>query len=398
MKLTDTACRTAKPKEKSYKLFDGGGLYLEVMPTGSRIWRWKYRFMGKEKRLSFGKYPSVSLKEARDHREGARKTLDRGHDPSEQRKAEKLQRQVEYDNNFEVIAYEWHAQKKNTWKPDHAEDVKKRLQVNAFPVLGARPINAITPQELLSVIRKVEERGAPTLAQRIMQYCSHVFRYAVATGRAERDITADLKGALKPIKSTGYAHLSEKELPAFLKKLSQYESEYNGSLLTKYAFQFMILSFVRSGEIRGAKWDEINWEKKEWHIPAERMKMKEKHIVPLAKQSITLLKKLQEISGDSPSGYIFPSQQSPRKMMSENTFLRAIDIMGYKGKTTGHGFRTTASTILNENSFRGDVIERQLAHAERDQVRAAYNYAEYLKERHEMMQWWADYLTDVGLV
>jgi integrase len=255
----------------------------------------------------------------------------------------------------------------------------------------------IQPVELLNVIRKIEDQGHHDLAHRMMQACSQIFRYAVATGRAERDITVDLKGALKPNKTQGLAYLSEKELPAFLKKLDVYDTEYGGKPLTKLAFKLLILVFLRSGEIRGGKWEEIDWQKKQWRIPEERMKMNEPHIVPLSKQSITLLKQIRELTGNSYGGLIFPGQNNPRKPMSENTFLRAIDVMGYKGKTTGHGFRSTASTILNENSFDKDVIERQLAHAERDQVRAAYNYAEYLPQRAKMMQWWADYLTKAGL-
>ncbi len=392
MKLNDTACKNYKPKEKAYRMTDGGGLYLEIMPNGSKYWRMNYRFLGKQKTIALGIYPRVTLKEARDKREEAKRLLDQGADPSAKKKEAKLQSQVEHENSLQAVAYEWHQQKIHTWKSDHAANIKKRLEVNIFPDLGQRPIKSIKPQELLTVIRKVEQRGSRYLAHRMMQTCSQIYRYAVAVGKAERDITYDLKGALEPARGKGYAHLTEKQLPEFLEKLDRYDTEYNGALLTKLAFKFLILTFVRSGEIRGAKWDEIDWDKKQWRIPAERMKMKETHIVPLARQSLALLEQIQEISGNSPSGYIFPSQQSPRKMMSENTFLRAIDIMGYKGVTTGHGFRTTASTILNENGFRGDVIERQLAHAERDQVRAAYNYAEYLPERHTMMQWWADYL------
>jgi integrase len=228
-----------------------------------------------------------------------------------------------------------------------------------------------------------------------LQHCSQVFRYAIATGRAEHDITANLKGALQPAISNGLAHLPESVLPEFLSNLEQYDTEFGGNILTKLAFKLLILTFVRSGEIRGAKWGEIDWDKAQWRIPAERMKMRDLHIVPLAKQSIAILKELKNITGHSYSGYVFPSQKNPRNMMSENTFLRAIMVMGYKGKTTGHGFRSTASTILNENGFKPDVIERQLAHCERDQVRNAYNHAEYLPERAEMMQWYANYLESV---
>ena len=391
-KLNDKQCRSAKAETKAQKLADGGGMYLHVMPNGNKYWRLKYRFLGKEKLLALGVYPRVSLAEARDKRLAARKMLDQGQDPGEQKKLSKLEQHASYANNFANVAREWHKQKIHTWQPGHAKLIMKRLEDNIFPDIGRRPIDAIKPAELLEAIRKVEKRGAYDLAHRMLQTSGQIFRYAVATGRAERDITPDLQGALKPAKSKTLAHLSEQELPAFLKKLERYDSEYQGYTLTKLAFKLLILTFVRSGEIRGAKWDEISWEKAEWRIPAERMKMKEQHIVPLSKQSLSILKEIKAITSNSPAGYIFPSQQSPRKMMSENTFLRVIENLGYKKKTTGHGFRSTASTILNENGFRPDVIERQLAHGERDQIRAAYNHAEYLAERREMMQWWGDYL------
>ena len=396
-KLSNKTCKAASAEGKAKKLSDGGGMFLHITPKGGKYWRLKYRFNKKEKLLALGVYPRVTLKEARIKREAAKKLLDQGIDPSEQQRREKLQQQIVYENSFENVAREWHKQKIHTWKPDHAANIMKRLEANLFPDLGKRPINSILPQELLAVIRKVEKRGSITLAHRMMQSANQIYRFGISTGVAERNITLDLKGALQSTVTKTYAYLSERELPAFLKKLDHYDDEYRGYTLTKLAFKFLILTFVRSREIRGAKWDEINWEKAEWRIPEERMKMKEQHIVPLATQSLSILKEIQEITGDSPSGYIFPSQQSPRKMMSENTFLRAIAIMGYKGKATGHGFRSTASTILNENRWRSDVIERQLAHGERNQIRAAYNHAEYLDERREMMQWWGDYLQSHGL-
>ncbi|MBY0408302.1 MAG: tyrosine-type recombinase/integrase [Rickettsiales bacterium] len=397
MKLSNLDCKNAKPTEKPRKMADGGGLYLEVAPNGSKYWRMKYRFNGKESRLSFGLYPDVSLAEAREKRRLAKKTLDEGKNPNEEKRIEKLERQVSYENNFENIAREWHKEKYHTWKPLHAERILTRLEKDVFPSLGARSIKAIKPIEILAAIRGVEDRGAHDLAHRTMQTCSQIFRYGVATGRVERDPTVDLRGALKPVKSENYAYLTEEDLPPFLKKLECYDSHYNGQPLTKLAFKLLLLTFVRSGEIRGALWKEIDWDKAQWKIPAERMKMKEPHIVPLSKQSVALLKEIQKITGDSYGGFLFPSQQNPRKIMSENTFLRVLEILGYKGKATAHGFRSTASTILNENGFRSDVIERQLAHGERDQVRAAYNYAQYLPERKEMMNWWANYIDSVAI-
>lgn len=392
MKLTDIDCKTAKPKDKAYKITDGGGLYLEVQPNGRKYWRMKYRFNGKESRLSFGVYPATPLKKAREERRIAKELLNEGKNPNEEKRIEKLERQVDYENNFENVAREWHQQKYHTWKPEHAERILTRLEKDVFPTFGKRPIKSIRPIEILSAVRGVEARGANDLAHRTMQTCSQIFRYAVATGRVERDPTPDLRGALQPVKSKSYAHLSEEELPEFLRKLNNYDTRYNGNMLTKLAFKLLVLTFVRSGEIRGAKWEEIDWDKAQWRIPAERMKMKEPHIVPLCKQSLAILREIQKISGDSYGGNLFPSQQNPRQIMSENTFLRVIEILGYKGKTTGHGFRSTASTILNENGFNRDWIERQLAHCERDQVRSAYNYAEYLPKRTDMMQWWADYI------
>ena len=393
--LTATAVQKAKPKEKLYRLFDGGGLYLEVTPSGGLYWRMKYRFNNKEKRMAFGVYPIISLQEAREKRRLAKKMLDAGQDPNEQKKLDRLERQVSYENNFENVAREWHQQQIHTWKPVHAERILKRLEADVFPKVGARPIKALTAPELLAAFKAVEARGSRDLAHRIMQTTSQVFRYAVATGRAERDMTVDLKGALQPVRSINYAHLKEDSLPTFLKKLERYEEDYGGNILTKLAFKLLVLTFVRSTEIRGALWDEIDFDKAQWKIPASRMKMKEQHIVPLSTQSIAVLKEIHKITHHNYCNYIFPSQHDPRKIMSENTFLRVIEIMGYKGKATAHGFRATASTILNENGYRPDVIERQLAHCERDQIRAAYNHAEYLPERREMMQWWGNYLEKI---
>lgn len=281
-----------------------------------------------------------------------------------------------------LSAREWHENKKHTWQPTYAENILKRLSAYLFPVIGRKPITEIKPVELLHALRPIEEDGKHEMAHRMLQTSGQIFRYAVACGKTERDITQDLRGALKPAKSKTYPHLKEDELPPFLKKLNLYELDKeqggcNGSEIVKWGFQLLIMTFVRTGEIRGMRWDEIDWNKKQWRIPEERMKMREQHIVPLSDQAITILKKLQEVTGNSYSGYVFPSFQNLRKTISENTFLRAIFLMGYKGKTVGHGFRSTASTILNENGFRPDIIERQLAHCERDQVRAAYNHAQF---------------------
>lgn len=393
-KLSDTKCRKTayNPDGTGNKLTDGGGLYLHIKPTG-KYWRLNYRFLGKQKTLALGVYPRVTLADARDRREEAKKMIDAGKDPSTEKKIAKIELQTSYDNSFESVAREWHKQNAHTWKPKHADNVLKRLERNVFKYIGSRPIKEVTPPELLNAVQSLEKEGKRDLAHRMLQHCSKIYGYAISAGLAKENIADKLKGALQPVKSKGLAYLQENELPEFLYELEQYDTKYNGNILTKLAFKLMILTFVRSGEIRGAKWDEIDWDKKLWKIPEERMKMKGiPHVVPLAKQSIDILKELQNITGHNAANYIFPSQQNPRKTMSENTFLRAIDVMGYKGRTVGHGFRSTASTILNEAQFRPDIIERQLAHAERDGVRKAYNHAEYLSERAEMMQWYADHI------
>lgn len=393
MKLTNTQCKNAKfnPDGKGNKLSDGGGLYLHITQTG-KYWRLNYRFLDSQKTLAIGVYPQITLAEAREKREEAKKLITAGKDPNAEKKIAKIELRTSYENNFEAIAREWYSQQLHTWAPKHAETILKRLDVNVFRKIGKRPIKEIRSSELLHAIQTLEQEGKRDLAHRMLQHCGQIFRYAISKGLTDTDITNNLKGALQPVKSKGLAHLSEEQLPDFLQKLENYDTTYRGNVLTKLAFKLLILTFVRSGEIRGAKWEEINWEKAEWRIPAERMKMKEKHIVPLSRQSTYILKQLHDITGHTLSGYIFPSQNNPRKTMSENTFLRVIDVMGFKGQTTGHGFRSVASTILNEHQFRRDVIERQLAHGERDQVRAAYNFAEYLPERAAMMQWYADYI------
>lgn len=403
MKLNNIAIKNAKPQDKPYFLPDGDNLSLLVTPQGGKVWRLAYRHNNKRKQIALGKFPVISLAEARELKLEKQKLLVRGIDPVENRRQTRLDNELRHENNFETIAREWHGQRINTWQPKHAENIMKRLSANIFPKLGKKPITEITPQELLHVIRPIEAAGNPHIAQRMLQTSSQIFRYAVACGKAQRDITQDLRGALTPIQSKTHRHLSESQLPAFLKTLNDYDQNKhyggcNGNPIVKWGFQLLILTFVRTGELRGANWSEIDWEKSLWRIPAERMKMKDPHLVPLSKQSLILLEKLREVTGDSYSGCIFPSLINPRKTISENTFLKAIHLMGFKEQATGHGFRSTASTILNENGYRGDVIERQLAHCERNQVRAVYNHAEYLPERKEMMQWWGDYLEIKGMV
>ena len=387
MPLNDIKCKNIKPTNKTFKVSDEKGLYLEVSPNGSRYWRFKYRFDGKEKRLAFGVYPEVSLKEAREKRDEARKLIQEGIDPSQEKKMTKLNRLINAENSFENVAREWHEKQKQRYTQKHSKAVLKRLEADIFPPLGSRPINQISAAELLITIQKIEKRGAIDLAHRMLQISGQIFRYAIATtARAQRDISADLRGALTVRKKVNHANLKEDELPEFLQKLAN----YHGELQTKLAFQMLVLTFVRTSELRGAKWQEINLETAEWHIPAERMKMREKHIVPLSKQVIELLQQVRKLHNNP--DFVFPSHVNPNKSVSENTLIYALYRLGYHSKATAHGFRATASTILNEKNFRADVIEKQLAHGERNKVRASYNHAQYLPERKDMMQWWADYL------
>ncbi|MBR7956108.1 tyrosine-type recombinase/integrase [Burkholderia cenocepacia] len=386
MPLTDVAVRAAKPREKSYKLADGHGMYLEVMPNGSKYWRLKYRVDGKEKRVALGVYPAVSLLAARKARDEVKGQLRAGLDPSHEKKRVKLQRSLDRENSFEPIAREWHEKRRDAWSERHADRIMKLLERELFPVLGGRPIAGISAPELLEVIRKIEARDAIELAHKAIQATSQIFRYAIATGRAERDPAPDLRGALKTRTVVHMKRVSEAELPELMQKINAYEGDFQ----TRLALQFMALTFVRTSELRFAEWSEIDEKKKEWKIPAEKMKMRSPHIVPLSKQALEVVEKLRELNGGGQ--FLFPSRSSTKKPMSENTILYALYRMGYHSRMTGHGFRGLASTILNEHSFNRDWIERQLAHSERDGVRAAYNHAEYLPERRKMMQWWGDYL------
>ena len=386
MPLTDTKLRNAKPTAKPYKMADGGGLFVLIHPSQGKYWRYKYRFAGKEKQLALGTYPDVSLADARERHAQARKVLASGNDPGETKKEAKRLVTLKHENNFEAIAREWYEQRKHKWTTTYSQTRMARLERHVFPRLGSRPIADITASELLSVIRVVEKDGALDMAQRLLQMAGQIFVYAVATGRAQRNIAIDLRGALKSPVRKHMAHLKADELPEYLKNLEAYD----GAIQTKWALKFLLFTFVRTGELRGAEWKEISFDKAEWRIPAERMKMREQHIVPLSKQAISVLLEMRNHTGNRQ--FVFPNQHKPSGCMSENTLLFALYRMGYHSKATGHGFRATASTILNEHGFVPDVIERQLAHTERNQVRAAYNHAQYLPERKKMMQWWADYL------
>jgi len=384
--LTDIKLKALKPKEKLYAVTDEKGLSIEVPPKGSKRWRFKYRFDGKQKRLSLGTYPEVSLKAARLKRDEYREQVAGGLDPLNIRKTEKVVQAGK--ESFEFVAREWHHKHKVNWSESHASRVLLRLENDVFPWIGKKNIADIKSHELLEVLRRVENRGAIETAHRINQVCGQIFRYAVSTQRAERDIAADLKGALPPAKVKHHASITE---PVKIGELMRAINGYSGSFVTACALKLAPLVFVRPVELRKAEWSEFDLDAAEWRIPAEKMKMRTLHIVPLSKQAITILNDLNALTGRDK--YLFPSNRTKERPMSDNTINGALRRLGYtKDEMTGHGFRSMASTLLNEQGWNRDAIERQLAHSERDGVRAAYNYAEYLPERKKMMQAWADYL------
>ena len=397
MALSDLAIRGAKPgvtpkgqvTNKAYKLSDAQGLYLEVAPSGGKWWRLKYRFEGKEKRLSLGVYPDVGLKEARERRDEARKLLANHIDPSENRKAAKASRGEDPTNGFEVIAREWFQKLSSHWTEKHGEKIIRRLERDIFPWLGALPISSIKAPMLLSALRRIEERGAVETAHRALQNCGQVFRYAIATGRAENDPSTALKGALPPVKQTHLASMTDpKDIGPLLRAIDAYE----GHLVTKCALRLAPLVFVRPGELRQAEWAEIDLQKAEWNIPASKMKLREPHLVPLSTQALEILKELHPLTGHS--RYLFPSARDPKRPMSDNAILAALRRMGFtKDEMSGHGFRAMARTVLDEVlQVRPDYIEHQLAHAVRDPNGRAYNRTAHLAERRKMMQQWGDYL------
>ena len=392
MKLTAKHITNLKPKDKTYKLSDGGGLSLLIKPNNSKYWQLRYRYLGKEKTFSIGVYPNISLKDARIEAQKARETLIKGSDPSQKRIKEKKQNIIKQNNNFEAIAREWFAIESKRWSENHKKRVINRLEKHLFKDIGYRPINEITALELLDVMKLIQGKGVIETSKRILQGISKIFQYAIIHEKAKYDITAGLSDGLqKSNKVEHFKHLTENQLSTFFIKLNNYHGEF----LTRLAFKLIIHTFVRTCELIGAKWEEINLKKKQWTIPANRMKMNEGHIVPLSSQVILLLKEIHLISGHTQ--YLFPNSNNKSKTISNNTLLGVLKRIDYKGKTTVHGFRSTASTTLNEHGFRPDVIERQLAHAERNKVRASYNHAQYMKERIEMMQWWSEFLIDKGL-
>ncbi|WP_433587284.1 tyrosine-type recombinase/integrase [Providencia alcalifaciens] len=389
MALTARQVETAKPKEKSYKLFDGGGLYLEVTAKGSRYWRMKYRFGGKEKRLAFGVFPTVTLAEAREMRNQAKKVLAAGGDPGEVKKEEKAIQKLSTGNTFEAIAREWHKSKADRWSLRYRDEIIDTFEKDIFPYIGKRPIAEIKPLELLETLRKMEKRGALEKMRKVRQRCGEVYRYAIITGRAEYNPAPDLATALTPPKKQHFPFLTAEELPYFLKDLAG----YTGSVITKTATKIILLTAVRTQELRFARWQDIDLEKGIWEIPAEVMKMKRPHVVPLSKQVIELFNLLKPLSGHYE--LVFIGRNDHRKPISKESVNQVIELLGYKGRLTGHGFRHTMSTILHEKGFNSAWIETQLAHIDKNAIRGAYNHAQYMDGRREMMQWYADYMDEL---
>ena len=394
MSLTELAIKNAKPAAKPFKLSDERGLFLLVNSTGSKLWRFKYRFAGKEQLLALGAYPEVSLKNARLRRDDARSILRDGRDPSAERKAAKQRQEIELRNAFKAVALDLINKRRPRWSEKHRANAITRLENNIFPDLANRPIDKIEPPEMLAVLRKIEARGAHEMAHRIRALCGQIFRYGISCGFCARDIVADLKGALTPPESSHMPVIPIEELPQLLIAIDGCEAAPGCcDRQTRLALQFMALTFVRTGELRKTTWDRINWNERRWSPAIETMKKKRPHIVPLAPQAIRILEELHEITGSSE--FLFPGR-GKKGVMSENGLLSGLYALGYRGKMCGHGFRSLASTILNEAScFDDDWIEMQLAHIDKNKVRGAYNHAKWLDQRLVMMKWYADYLDEL---
>jgi integrase len=388
MALTDTEIRKAKQGDKAYRVSDGNGLYLWVTPSGGKLWRWGYEFDGKEKLISYGRYPDVSLAMARERHGEARKLLATGIDPMAQRKADKTVQAALSINSFQSIASLWMEHWKVGKSPRHVDYVQRRIEADILPCLGTRPVAEIEAPELVAMTKAIEQRGARDIAKRALETAGQVFRYAIAHGYTRRNPATEIKPSdiLKSMRKVNYARVDAKELAPLLKAIEV----YRGTPVTRLAIKLIALTFVRTSELIGAKWSEFDLEAARWDIPADRMKMRTPHIVPLAKQAIEVLEMLRTLTGESE--WLFPGDRSASKPMSNNTILKALERMGYKGRMTGHGFRGLASTILHEKGYGHEHIELQLAHAPRNSVSASYNHALYLEPRAKMMQDWADFL------
>ncbi|EHY2998819.1 tyrosine-type recombinase/integrase, partial [Escherichia coli] len=375
MPLNDMQIRRAKPEAKAYTLGDGQGLSLLVEPNGSKSWRFRYRYAGKPKMISLGVYPTITLAEARARRDEARKIVAEGKNPSEVRKEQKLALRIQSENAFEKIAREWHQMKSAKWSAGYASDIIEAFQNDIFPYVGTRPVGEIKPLELLNVLRKIEKRGALEKMRKVRQRCSEVFRYAIATGRAEFNPAADLSSALEVHKSNHFPFLKSDEIPDFLRALDSYA----GSRLVQIATKLLMVTGVRTIELRAALWQEFDLDNAIWEIPAERMKMRRPHLVPLSTQALGFLNELKSMTGNY--RYVFPGRNDPNKPMSEASVNQLIKRIGYAGKLTGHGFRHTLSTILHENGFNTAWIEMQLAHVDKNTIRGVYNHAQYIEDR-----------------
>ena len=400
-RLTEVQVRKAKPREGSYKISDGGGMYLLVHHNGSKYWRINYRIGEQQRTQSLGVWPAVGLKEAREKRDQLKVLLKEGKDPKQIRDEEKKEKaellrkkQVEEEGAFERVAKEWLERQSAFWTVKHTQRTHRNLVIHVFPELGEMHLTEIDVRRVLGLLRVLEDQGKREAAHRVRLTIDAVFRYGIITGLCENNPAAALKGAMKPWRKKPQAALASEELPEFLHKLK----DYDGHILTKLAMRFMLLTFVRTKELRLAEWKEFHLEGKTpiWIIPPERMKMRREHQVPLARQTLEILDRVREISAKEI--LVFPGQQNPKRPMSENTLLYALYRMGYHSRATVHGFRSTASTILNESGrWHPDAIERQLAHTDANQVRKVYNRAEYLDERRRMMQWWADHLDTLSV-
>ena len=388
MSLRDIAIRKAKTKNRAYRISDGSGLYIWVTPAGGKLWRWKYRHEAKEKLMSFGVYPVVSLSLTRERHSEARKLLANGINPMAQRKADKAEHLASRVNSFRSIASLWLDHWQEGKSPRHVDYVKRRMEADILPCLGSRPIAEIEAPELVAMAKAIERRGARDIAKRALETIGQVFRYAIAHGHARRNPASEIRPSdiLKSRRKVNYARIDARELSALLKAIELYQ----GTPVTRLAMKLMSLTFVRTSELIGAKWVEFDLEAARWDIPAERMKMRTPHIVPLSKQAIEVLEMLLILTGER--NWLFPGDRTAAKPMSNNTILKALTIMGYKGRMTGHGFRGLASTILHEKGYAHEHIELQLAHSPRNAVSAAYNHALYLEPRSKMMQDWADFL------
>jgi len=386
--LTDTGIKRAKTTERAYSMGDGGGLYLWVKPTGGKLWRWSYRFEGKEKLMSFGKYPDISLALARDRHAEARRLLATGIDPMAQRIIEKKVQKVSSENSFQSVYARWLEYWQEGKSPRHVDSVRRRMAADILPCLGARPIARIEAPELVAMANAIQDRGARDIAKRALETVGQVFRYGIAHGLATRNPATEIRPSdiLKSIPKTNYARIDAKELPTLLRRIEVYQ----GKQVTRLAMKLMAMTFVRTTELIEAKWTEFDLENSRWDIPTERMKMRTPHIVPLARQALEVLEMLRELTGSGE--WLFPGDFNAAQPMSNNTILKALERMGYKGRMTGHGFRGLASTMLHEQGYLHDHIELQLAHAPRNAVSAAYNHALYLEPRVRMMQDWADFL------